>query len=107
MAHSYEELHKMTVDALREIAKGLGPDAVKGYTQMNKEHLLPALCKALGIEAHAHHEVKGLDKARVKARLRALKSKRGEALAAHDHDLLKQIRRERHRLNRKIRSATI
>jgi hypothetical protein len=107
MAHTYEELHKKTVDELREIAKGLGPDAVKGYSQLNKEHLLPALCKALGIEAHAHHEVKGLDKPEVKAQLRALKAKRGEALAAHDRDLLKQIRRQRHRLNRKIRAATV
>ena len=107
MAHTYEELHKMTVDQLREIAKGLGPDAVKGYSQLNKEHLLPALCKALGIEAHAHHEVKGVDKANVKAQLRALKAKRGEAVAAHDHALLKQLRRQRHRLNRKIRSATV
>ena len=105
--HTYEELHKKTVDELREIAKGLDPDAVKGFTQMNKEHLLPALCKALGIEAHAHHEVKGLDKAKVKAQLRALKAKRGEALAAHDAELLKQIRRQRHRLNRKIRSAMV
>lgn len=107
MAHTYEELHKKTVDELREIAKGLEPDAVKGFTQMNKEHLLPALCKALGIEAHAHHEVKGLDKRQVKARLRALKAKRGEALAAHDRATLKQIRRERHHLNRRIRSATV
>jgi hypothetical protein len=107
MTHTYEELHKKTVDELRDIAKGLEHDAVKGYTQMNKEHLLPALCKALGIEAHAHHEVKGLDKAGVKAQLRALKAKRGDALSTHDHDLLKQIRRQRHRLNRKIRSATV
>jgi hypothetical protein len=107
MAHTYEELHKKTVDELREIAKGLGPDAVKGYSQLNKEHLLPALCKALGIEAHAHHEVRGLDKAGVKAQLRALKAKRGDAVAAHDHALLKQIRRQRHRLNRKIRSAMV
>ena len=107
MAHTYEELHKMTVDQLRDIAKGLEHDAVKGYTQMNKEHLLPALCKALGIEAHAHHEVKGLDKGKVKAELRTLKAKRAEAVAAHDHDLLKQIRRQRHRLNRRIRSATV
>ena len=107
MAHTYEELHKKTVDELREIAKGVEHDAVKGFTQMNKEHLLPALCKALGIEAHAHHEVKGLDKGQVKARLRALNAKRGEALAAHDRAALKQIRRERHHLNRRIRSAMV
>ena len=107
MAYTYEELHKKTVDELRDIAKGVEHDAVKGFTQMNKEHLLPALCKALGIEAHVHHEVKGLDKAKVKAQLRALKAKQAEALAAHDHDVLKQLRRQRHRLNRRIRSAMV
>ena len=50
MAHTYEELKKKTIEDLREIAKGLEHDAVKGYTQMNKEHLLPAICKALGID---------------------------------------------------------
>src|SRR5512144_2347814 len=38
MAPSYEELKKKTIEDLREIAKGLDSDAVKGYTQMNKEH---------------------------------------------------------------------
>src|SRR4030095_8532356 len=99
MAHTYEELHKKTDEELGEIAKGLGADAVKAYSQLNKDHLLPALCKALGIEAHAHHEVKGLDKPGVKAQLRALKAKRGEALAAHDGDLLKQIRPQPPRLH--------
>src|SRR5262245_66194624 len=107
MAHTYEELHKMTVDQLREIAKGLGPDAVKGYSQLNKEHLLPALCKALGIEAHVHHEVKGLDKAKVKAQLRALKAKRGDALAAHDRALLKQIPGRRTGPTGRFGSATV
>ena len=48
MAHTYEELSKMTVVELRDIAKDVDHEAVQGATQMNKEHLLPALCKALG-----------------------------------------------------------
>jgi len=46
MAHTYEELKKKKVAELREIAKGLEHEAVKGYTQLNKDHLLKALCKA-------------------------------------------------------------
>src|SRR5262245_19308775 len=107
MAHSYEELKKKTVDQLREIAKGLEHEAVKGYTQMNKEHLLPAICKALGIEAHAHHEVVGIDKKALKAQLHALKADRDKALGAHDSKQLKSVRRRMHRLKRRIRAATV
>jgi hypothetical protein len=109
MSYTYEELHKKTIADLREIAKGLGDEneAVKGYSQMNKELLLPALCKALGIEAHAHHEVVGLDKAVVKGRIRALKADRQAALEARDRAKLKAIRRRIHRLKRKIHAATV
>ena len=63
MAHTYEELKHKTLADLREIAKEAD---VQGYTQMNKEHLLPALCEKLNIDMHAHHEVVGLDKAKLK-----------------------------------------
>jgi hypothetical protein len=46
MAHTYEELKKKTIAELRDIAKDLQHKAVQGYTQLNKDHLLPALCKA-------------------------------------------------------------
>jgi hypothetical protein len=36
---SFEELKHKTVAQLREIAAGIEHDAVKGYTQLNKEHL--------------------------------------------------------------------
>src|SRR5439155_22610734 len=63
---TYEDLKKKTVAELRDIAKGLTHEAVQGYTQMNKDHLLPALCKALGIE-HAHHHVEAsFDKSKIK-----------------------------------------
>jgi hypothetical protein len=61
------------------------------------------LCTALGIATHEHHEAVGIDKPALKAKIRALKAKRDEALAAHDHDLLKNVRRQIHRINRDIR----
>ncbi len=97
MEHTYEELHKLTVAELRDIAQGIEHEALQGYSTMHKEQLLPALCNALGIEAHVHHEVVGIDKAKVKARIRALKAQRDEALEAKD----------RVRLKRKIRRATV
>jgi hypothetical protein len=109
MAHTYEELHKKTVAELREIAKGIEHDAVQGFTQMNKEHLLPALCKALGIDVqkHPHHEATGIDKSKMKAEMRQLKAEKEKALAAHDRVRLKALRRQYHRLNRRIRAATV
>jgi DNA polymerase III alpha subunit (gram-positive type) len=100
VAHTYEELKGKTVAELREIAK----DTVEGASQMNKEHLLPALCKALGIETHAHHEAHGIDKPALKAKIRELKTERAKALDAHDHDQLKSIRRHLHKLNHQIRA---
>jgi hypothetical protein len=106
MAHTFEELKHKTVVELREIAKGIEHDAVQGYTQMNKEHLLVALSRALGIQ-HEHHDVVGVDKASIKARIRQLKAKREAALAAHDHAQLKTVRRNIHRLKRQIHKATV
>jgi hypothetical protein len=106
MTHTYEELQKMTIDALREIAKGLDDESVQGYTQMNKDHLLPALCRALGIEAHAHHEVVGINKRAIKAEIRRLKEDRDKALEAHDRTQLKGALRKIHQLKRRIRRAT-
>src|SRR5262245_56320271 len=107
MAHTYEELSKKTVDQLREIAKDVQHDAVQGYSQMNKDHLLPALCKALGIDTHAHHHVVGVDKTSIKKRIRELKGARQKALEARNHQQLKQVRREIHHLKRRVRGATV
>ena len=70
---------------------------------MNKPHLLPALCKALGIDTQEHHGVVGIDKPAIKAKMRELKKERAAALEAHDHDRLKSVRRHLHSLNREIR----
>lgn len=105
MAYTYHELKVKTVQELRDIAKTVEQhDAVQGYSQLNKDHLLPALCKALGIDAHEHHAVVGIDKPVIKAKMRDLKQKRASALQSGDHDLLKSVRRQIHRLNRQIRA---
>ena len=106
MAHTYEELKHKTVAELREIAKGIEHDAVQGYTQMNEGHLIVAISKALGIQ-HEHHDVVGVDKSAIKARIRVLKTKRQAALEAHDHAELKVVRRTIHRLKRQIHKATV
>lgn len=106
MAHTYEQLKHMTVAELREIAKGDEKEVVQGYTQLNKEHLVVALAKALGIQ-HEHHDVVGVDKAAIKSRIRELKQKREAAIAAHDHAELKVVRRTIHRLKRRIHKATV
>lgn len=107
MAHTYEELKHKTVAQLREIAAGIEHEALQGYTQLNKEHLLVALCNALGIDMHQHHEVKGINKAEMKALMKRLKGQRDEALAAHDHARLKMVRRRMHHLKRAIHKATV
>ena len=86
MAYTFEELKHKTVAELREIAEGNEHEALQGYTQLNKEHLLVALCKALGIDMHQHHEVKGINKSTIKSQIKRLKEQRDEAIAAHDRD---------------------
>ena len=108
MAVTYEELQQKTVAELREIAKGIEHEAVQGYTQLNKEHLIPAICTALGIDTHAHHHIEeGFDKSALKARMRTLQDARDEAIEAHDHERLHAVRREIHTLNHRIRSHTL
>lgn len=103
MAHTYEELKKKTIAELRDIAKDVPHDAVQGYTQMNKDHLLPALCTALGIDAHEHHAAHGEIKAKAKARMKELRQRRQVAVADGDRAALKQVRREYHHLNHRLR----
>ena len=103
MAHTYQELKAKTITELREIAKGQTDESVQGHSQMNKEHLLPALCKVLGIDMHEHHVAVGINKPELKSKIRMLKAQRDQALAAHDHALVKNVRRQLHRINRDIR----
>ena len=107
MAYTHHELKHKTLAELRDIAKDIEHDAVKGYTQLNKEHLVVAICNALNIDIHEHHDVVGIDKAAIKSRIKALKAKRDAAVVAHDHAQLKHARRSIHRLKRQIHKATV
>ena len=105
--HTYEELKHKTVAQLREIAAGIEHDAVKGHTQLNKEHLITAICKALNIDTFIHHHATGIDTSAVKSKIKELKKQRNAALAAHDHEQLKAVRREIHSLKVKLHRAAV
>jgi hypothetical protein len=106
MDHTYEGLKKMTVAQLREIAKDTDHEAVKGYTQLNKEHLLKALCTAFKIDMRTHHQAVGIDKTAIKSKIKELKNKRDAAITEHNHKELKLVRHKIHRLKRKLHKAT-
>jgi hypothetical protein len=53
---------------------------------MNKEHLPPALCKALGIEAHEHHAAAPRAEALDQGEMQWHSQARAQALAKGDHD---------------------
>jgi hypothetical protein len=107
MPFTFHELKLKTVGELRDIAKGIEHEAVHGYTQLNKEHLLVAICKALNIATHEHHDVVGLDKAGIKAKIHLLKKQRDEALKAHDSATLKDVRRHIHHYNHLLRKQMV
>jgi len=107
MSYSYEELKSKNVAELRTIAKEAEHEALKGYTQLNKEHLLEAICKALDIDMHRHQEVVGIDKGKIKSEIKALKGKRERALVEKNGGELRRIRRRIHTLKRSLRRATV
>jgi len=105
---TWHELKEKNVHELREMAKGIDDEAVRGYTQMNKEHLQVAIAKALHIPTHEEHHVEaGYDKSTNKARMRELRKRRDAAIESHDHAQLKAVRRQIHVLNREIRKHTV
>ena len=107
MEYTYEQLKDMSAAQLKEAAAKIDHDAVHGYSTMHKDHLTKAICEALGIEAHEHHEVVGIDKAAVKQQIRELKKQRDKALEEKDKVRLKRIRRKIHRLKLKLREAMV
>lgn len=107
MTHTFEELKKKTVAELREIASGLNHEAVKGYTQLNKEHLLKAVCNALNIDMHQHKIVSISNKFDIKKKIKELKKKRDEYMEVRDYTELKSVRRRIHQLKRTLRKAAM
>ena len=106
MAHTFEELHKMTAIQLRQIADGIEDERLKGHSTMHKEQLLPLLCKTLGVEI-PHHHVVGTNKTEMKAKIHALKAERKAAIEKKDHKKLKSVRDEIHKLKRKMRKSMV
>ena len=105
-SHTYEELKKKTVAELREMAAAIEHEAVKGYTQLNKDHLLPAICKALGIEAHEHQAAEAsAEKDLIKAQMREVKAAAAKARESGDHESLHRLRRQYHGLNHALRTS--
>ncbi len=107
MAYTYEELKKKTVAEMREIAAGIEHEALKGHTQLNKEHLLAALCKALNIDMFVHHQVVGINKSGIKTEIRQLKMQRAEAIKSKNHDQLLQVRGRIRNLKKLLRRAEL
>ena len=96
----------MKLSELKEIAAGMDEE-VKGYTQMNKEHLLQAICQALNIEMHEHHEVVGVDKAGIKAEIRKLKKERDKALESKNKKKIITTRKKIKALKNTLKRATV
>ncbi|MFA4922385.1 MAG: hypothetical protein WCS36_00090 [Candidatus Neomarinimicrobiota bacterium] len=107
MDYTYHDLKTKTVAQLRQIAAGLESEAVKGYTQLNKEHLILALCNALNIDPHEHHQARIQNKTKIKSRIRELKKARDEATAAGDKAKIVHIRGQIHSLKRLLRRSMV
>lgn len=105
--YTYDQLHKMTVAELREVAAGIEDERVQGYSQLHKEQLLPILVDVLGVEI-PHHIATGIDKTPIKREIRELKARRDALIAAkspESKDELREVRRRLHRLRRQLRRA--
>jgi hypothetical protein len=107
MAFTHHELKEKTLAELKEIAAGLQDEAVKGYSQMNKEHLVKQLCMALKIDIHEHHTAKIPEKTGIKAEIKALKRERDKLMGSHDHERLGAIRVKIARLKHRLRKAAV
>ncbi len=107
MVHSFTELKHKTVVQLREIAKEIEHEAVQGYTQMNKEHLLEAICKAKGVDMFEHHHAEGIDKASIKKKIKQLKTERDKVLESKDYQKLKSLRKQIKKLKMQLRRSMV
>lgn len=100
----FKDLEKMTVGKMREqLAKF---EDVEGVSGMKKAQMIEILCEKLDIHP-PEKTVVGIDKATLKARMHALKRERDKALAAHDHELLADIRKRIKAYKRSIKKHMV
>ena len=107
MDYTFKELKHKTVAQLREIASGIEHEAVQGYTQLNKDHLIEAICKALNIDMFEHHVAKGIDKGKIKAQIKSLKKDRDKLIGEKNYAELKKVRKQIKVLKNKLRRAMV
>ena len=94
------ELETKTVNDLREMAAKY--EDIKGVSGLKKDQLIDILCEKLGIDQHVHVPT-GIGRRKIKARIRALRKKRDEALQAHDAAALADVRGEIKSNRRKLK----
>jgi hypothetical protein len=99
-----KDLEKMTVTKLREEVGKF--DDVKGVSGMKKDQLIAVMCEKLDIH-RPEKKVVGIDKSVLKQRMRALKAKRIQAEADHDHEALADIRKRIKVYKRAIRKHSV
>ncbi len=101
-------LKKMTVAQLREEAKKI--PGVTGVSGMKKDQLVELVAKHLGVDLHEHKVAPAeIGKTEIKRRIRELKERKKEALAAQDRKAARacnrQIHRYKHLLRKMARAA--
>jgi protein-arginine kinase activator protein McsA len=98
----WHELEKLKVVELRELAKEKA--SATGTTGMSKDRLVEVVAEAMGIEK-PHLVVEGLDKTKVKRKIRALREEVRAAIEAKDRRTTREKRRQIHRLKRRMHRA--
>lgn len=107
MEYTYKDIKKKTAAELKEMAKGIEHEAVQGYSQMNKDHLIEAICKALNIDTFEHHKAVGIDKGAIKGKIKELKKERDMSIEKKDYKQLREVRLEIKKLKNKLRRAMV
>jgi hypothetical protein len=107
MDYTYEKLSAMTAIQLRELGHSLNNPALQGIATLHKDKLIPLLCEVLGIEAHASHHAVGVDKAKIKLEIRALKKERDMALGSKDLEKVRDLREKVHHLKHLLRKSIV
>jgi protein-arginine kinase activator protein McsA len=100
-AEKEKPIEKMTVKELREIGKTI--EGIVGVHGMNKPELITEIKKARGIKEAP--KAKGTTTKEIKAKIKAVKTQRRQALEAKDSTKAARYRKQISRLKKKTRKA--